>query len=92
MIINPDLEAAAEAARILYLPTALEVNSFAHGQAEMVKFKVPEGNKLAGMTIALLGKDITENILICAVERGGEVYIPSGNFQVEAGEDRKSVV
>ena len=86
MIINPELEASAEAARILYLPTALEVNSFAHGQAEMVKFKVTEGNKLAGNTIALLGTDITENIVICAVERNGEVYIPSGNFQVEAGD------
>lgn len=86
MIINPELEASAEAARILCLPTALEVNSFAHGQAEMVKFKVTEGNKLAGNTIALLGTDITENIVICAVERNGEVYIPSGNFQVEAGD------
>lgn len=86
MIINPELEASREAARILYMPTALEINTFAHGQAEMVKFKVPEGNKLAGMPIAQLGKDITENILICAVERDGEVYIPSGNFRVEAGD------
>lgn len=86
MIINPELEASKEAARILSMPTALEVNSFAHGQAEMIKFKVPVGNKLAGMTIAQLGTDITENILICAVERGGEVYIPSGGFQVEAGD------
>ena len=29
MIINPEMEAAAEAARILYLPTALEIDSFA---------------------------------------------------------------
>ena len=48
MIINPDLEAARETARILYLPTALEVNSFAHGQTEMVKFKLPAGNILVG--------------------------------------------
>jgi len=86
LIINPELEASKEAARILFLPTALEVNSFAHGQAEMIKFKVPEGNMLAGMTISLLGTDITENILICAVERRGEVYIPSGDFRVEAGD------
>ncbi|MBO5094957.1 MAG: Trk system potassium transporter TrkA [Lachnospiraceae bacterium] len=86
MIINPELEAAKEASRILYLPTALEVNSFAHGQAEMIKFKVPEGNMLAGMPIVRLGKDITNDILICAVERGGEVYIPSGDFRLEAGD------
>lgn len=86
LIINPELEAAKEAARILYLPTALEVNSFAHGQAEMVKFKVPEGNVLDGMTIAFLGKNITSDILICGIERDGEVYIPSGDFQMASGD------
>lgn len=82
MIINPELETSLETARILYLPTALEVNSFAHGQAEIVKFKIPEGNLLDGMTIATLGKSITNEILICAIEREGEVYIPGGNFQM----------
>ena len=82
MIINPELEASLETARILYMPTALEVNSFAHGQAEIVKFKIPEGNLLDGMTIAALGKSITNEILICAIEREGEVYIPGGNFQM----------
>ena len=41
MVINPELEASLEMSRILCLPTALEVNSFAHGQIEMIKFKVP---------------------------------------------------
>ena len=86
LIINPELEASKEAARILYLPTALEVNSFAHGQAEMVKFKIPDGNILNGMNIAYLGKNIAPDILICAIERNGEVYIPSGNFQMESGD------
>ncbi len=86
MIINPELEAAREAARILYLPTALEINSFAHGQAELVKFKVPEGNILHEMTIAQLGKNIENDILICAAERNGEIYIPSGNFKILAGD------
>ena len=82
MIINPELEASLETARILYLPTALEVNSFAHGQAEIVKFKIPDGNLLDGMTIATLGKSITNDILICAIEREGVVYIPGGNIQM----------
>lgn len=86
MIINPELEAAKEAARILYLPTALEVNSFAHGQAEMIKFKVPEGNVLDDMLISNLGRSITHNILICAVERDGEVHIPSGDFRIASGD------
>ena len=86
MIINPELEASKEAARILCLPTALEVNSFAHGQAELVKFKIPQDNILAGMTIAHLGGHFAPDILICAIERNGEVHIPSGSFQMESGD------
>ena len=86
MIINPELEASLETARILYLPTALEVNSFAHGQAEIIKFKIPEDNILDGMSVATLGQTITNDILVCAIERQGEVYIPDGNFQMAKGD------
>lgn len=86
MIINPDLESAKEVARILYLPASLEVNSFAHGQAELIKFKIPEGNILANLPISQLGKASTHKVLICGVERDGEVYIPSGNFILEEGD------
>lgn len=86
LIINPELEAAKEAARILYLPTALEVNSFAHGQAELIKIKIPADNVLANRKIAQLGKITSSKVLICAIERGGEVHIPSGDFQMQAGD------
>ena len=86
MILNPELEAANEAARILGLPTALEVNSFAHGLAEMIKFKIPHGNILVDMSVAELGRSITNNILMCAVERDGEVYIPKGGFILKEGD------
>lgn len=86
MIINPELEAAREASRILSLPTALEVTPFAHGLAEMIKFKVPEHNFIDGMTVAELGMSKTTNIHICAIERNNQVHIPSGNFQIAAGD------
>ena len=90
LVINPELEAARETARILYLPTALEVNSFAHGQAELIKFKIPEGNVLDGITIAELGKNIpaqiASDVLICAIEREGEVTIPGGEFKMAKGD------
>ncbi|MGN0165567.1 MAG: Trk system potassium transporter TrkA [Lachnospiraceae bacterium] len=86
MIINPELEAAKEMARILYLPTALEVNSFAHNQAELIKFKIQQGNIMDGITIAQLGRKIERKFLICAIERHGEVYIPSGDFMMSASD------
>ena len=86
MIINPELEAAKEASRILAMPTALEVNPFAHGQAEMINYKVPEGSILDGLAIMDLSRRIKCNILICAVERDKEVHIPSGTFTIQAGD------
>lgn len=86
LIINPDYEAAKQTARILYLPTAIEVNSFAHGQAELIKIKIPENNTLDNMTIAQLGSTITNDILICAVERDNSITIPSGGFTLKAGD------
>ena len=86
MIINPEMEAAAEAARILYLPTALEIDSFAHGQADLIKFKVPEGNVLDGMNLITLGQRIAPDILICAAERDGQVIIPRGQYTIRAGD------
>lgn len=85
MIINPELEAAREAARILALPKALEVNSFAHGLAELIKVKISEESSLSGSPISSIGKRMN-NALICAVERKSEVYIPSGSFVLEEGD------
>ena len=86
MIINPELEAANEIARVLYLPAALGVNTFARGLAEMVRIKIPEGNVLHGQSLAFLGRSVTKDILICAVERGQEVQIPGGNFVLQEGD------
>ena len=91
MIINPDLEAAKVMARTIYLSTALEVRSFAHGQAIIAKIKIPENNILDKMTIADLGAKITNDILICGVEREGNVVIPGGSFELKTG-DSISVV
>ena len=91
MIFNPELECGREAARMLSLPTALEVASFAHGQAELVTFKIPKNNKLDGMKLWDMSKsipaDIETNVVICAVERGDQVHIPSGNFQLQCGDE-----
>ncbi len=85
MIINPELEAASEIARILYLPRALGVSPFAKGQAELVRFRLPEENELCEKKLMDLGA-LVKNIRFCAIERGGEVYIPDGSFTLSAGD------
>ena len=85
LIINPELEATKEIARILFLPTALEINSFAHGHAEMIKLKIPEGNILDGKPVAFVGQK-SEGVLICAAERNGQLVIPHGDYILQSGD------
>lgn len=85
MIINPESEASLEMYRLLCLPTALEVSTFAGGKVELVKIRVPKDNKLDGITIAELGR-MVDNVLINAVERKNEIFIPKGDFRIEAGD------
>ena len=46
MVINPELEASREASEYFVCQQLLEVNTFANGQAELIKYKIPEGNPL----------------------------------------------
>ena len=82
MIINPEFEVAKEISRILCMPSALEVSSFAHGQAELIKFKIAEDSKLNQVRICDLSSIINTKILICAIERDDKVFIPSGNDRI----------
>lgn len=85
MIINPELEAAREIARLLRLPSAISINSFARGHVEMVKFKLPEKCILCGKSIMQM-HDTLKGVLICGVERGDDLTIPGGSFVFESGD------
>lgn len=86
MIINPELEAAKEISRIISLPMALDVTTFTHGQAELVKVKVTDTSPLDNMMVSDIAQNISNAFLIGAVERDNEVFIPSGNFVVKAND------
>lgn len=85
LIINPELETAKEIARLLRLPMAEEINSFAKGHVELVKFRITDQNKLCGKKVATLG-ELKVDILVCAVERAGKLFIPDGSFVFDAGD------
>ena len=86
MIINPELEAANEIARLFSIPSAIEVDTFARGRIELLKTILPDDSPIAGMSIVdALGK-LSGKILICAIERNNEIIIPSGNDMLHAGD------
>lgn len=86
MIINPEQAAALEIARILKFPTALQIDTFAKGRAEILKFKVPENSPLNNISIAEMSQKIDSDILVCGVVRGEEAFIPGGNFILQSGD------
>ena len=85
LIINPELETAREIARLLRLPSALEINSFARGHAELVKFKIPKGNLLHDKPISAM-HELNCDMLVCGVERDGNLIIPDGSFIMRGGD------
>ena len=87
MIINPELEAAKEIARLLASPQALSISAFAKGHAELVCFKIPEGNVLHGKKLMQLNQVFRFNFLVCAVERDGQVSIPGGSYELQSGDE-----
>lgn len=83
IMINPDFAAALEISRILQFPDARNIESFANGIIDMAEYKIKEGSNLAGSSIGSISSKLTNNMLICAVERGDDVFIPNGNFVLQ---------
>ena len=89
--INPELACALEMSRVLKFPSMITVDTFAKGRVEILQFEILKDSPLAGMKLRDISK-FRKKILVCAVERDdGEIYIPTGEFQIEAG-DHVSIV
>ena len=87
LCVNPELACATEIARSLRIPSAIKTDTFAKGHVELLKFQLPAGSILEGRTLMELPSLVRAKLLVCAVERGEqEVYIPSGQFRLAAGD------
>ena len=91
MVINPEHAAATEIARVLRFPSAIKIETFAHGRVELFKYKIPEGSRLSGMAVKDVVAKLSCDVLVCTVEREDETYIANGNF-VFAEKDIISVI
>ncbi len=86
LYVNPELNAAEEIARLLKFPTAMEIDSFANGRVDLMKFEVGEGSPLCGLKLKDIPARLQCDILICVVERGNETFIPTGDFTLNKGD------
>lgn len=86
LVINPELLAAQELFNILKLPSAVNIEMFSRRNFEMVELRVKPDSLLDGCRLSELRKKYNASFLVCVVQRGEEVYIPDGNFELKAGD------
>lgn len=86
MLVNPDYESALEISRLLRFPSAIKIEPFAEGRVDIIEFKVTKDSILYNVALKDLSDVLKTKILVCAVERDGEVTIPNGNFTLIDGD------
>ena len=86
MTINPERAAAREIYRLIQFPSFLKRDSFAKGRVELVEVKIEENSPLAGSRLDMLYQTIKVKILVCSVEREGQIIIPRGEFTLRVGD------
>lgn len=90
-IINPEHAAALEIFKLLQFPALTRIDSFANGEVVIFSVHINKDYPLLGKNLQEVREITGCNILVCAVERNGDVIIPSGNFILEE-EDEISIV
>ena len=86
MAINPEHVVANEIARVLIFPAADKVEVIMKGRVELVEFQLKEDNDIIGCKLVDIYKKYLIKLLVVAVKRGNEVYIPDGEFVLEKGD------
>ena len=86
MIINPEQAAALEIVKLLQFPSAINVESFARGRVRVVDLKMTDDVPIVGMPLKKIASRINASVLIGAIERDEDVFIPDGEAVVQAGD------
>lgn len=86
MAINPEQLAAQELFNILKLPSAVKIETFSRRNFELVELVVKPDSPLDGIRLMDLRKKYKAQFLVCVVQRGEDVYIPDGNFELKSGD------
>ncbi len=86
-VINPEYATAVEISRLLRFPAASGIGTFFRGRAELVSFLLQEKDFLTGRSLAELSRHAKAlPVLLCAAERGNDVFIPDGSFTPQPGD------
>lgn len=86
MMVNPEKLTAKTIINTLRYREAMDVETFVDNKVSIIKLELTADNELVGKSLIDFQKMVLNHILVCIVERGEEVYIPSGDFVLKAGD------
>ena len=86
MAVNPELAVSHEIARVLLFPDTSKVETFVKGRVELVEFGIRPDSRLKDLSLAEIYRRFQIRILVCAVRRGKEVFIPNGDTILREGD------
>ncbi|MBO4326836.1 MAG: Trk system potassium transporter TrkA [Clostridia bacterium] len=86
MAINPEQLAAEEIYNLLRFPSATKVESFSRRNFEMIEIRLRPDSPLDGLNLIEMRQEYKGQYLVCAVQRGEDVFIPDGHFVLHGGD------
>lgn len=91
MSINPELAAAIEMTHLIQVPSAMEIDTFARGRVNLIKFKVPDNSPI--LNIKVSENQLLRNCLLCVVQKKDKkIVIPDGNTVIEEGDVVSAII
>ena len=86
MAINPDMLVAHDLYNILKFPSAMKIEHFSRRNFQMIELNLRPDSALDGMSLIQMRAKYNAKILVCAVQRGEQVFIPKGNFVLKSND------
>ena len=83
-MVSVNLLTANDVIRVVGVPAALDVDSFAGGLVQMAEFEVSDSSEMAGRTVS--DSDRFDTLTFAAISRNGDVTIPRGETLIHAGD------
>ncbi|MCJ7857070.1 Trk system potassium transporter TrkA [Lachnospiraceae bacterium NSJ-143] len=85
MSINPELAAAMEIAHLIQIPSAMEIDTFARGRVNLIKFRIPPCSPILNVRVS--ENPLLKECLLCVVQRRDKsIVIPDGNTVLTEGD------
>lgn len=87
-IINPEHLAANEIYNLLQFPALSRIDLFEGSDVTISMMHVYPEYKFVGKSLMQIRRELPgSNTLVCAAMRKGEIIIPDGRFEIQAGDD-----